>query len=89
MEDSINWIDNSKDENLITIRNCVDKVLVFYDMSYTMIERNNFIITVFKLIQKKYIAPEIANFEKNKNVIIYTIVKSYLGSIKIGKPNLH
>jgi hypothetical protein len=82
-------IDESKDENIIITRNCVDHYLIKYGLKFSQIERDDIIILVFKIIQKQYIAPEHSRFEANKQAIICTVVKSYLGSVKLGKPNLH
>lgn len=82
-------IDSSTDENLIITRNSVDKYIVKFKMTCSQDERNDMVIKVFALIQKKYIAPNEAHFETKKKVLINTITKSYVGSVKFGKPNIH
>lgn len=84
-----NWlIDSSTDENIILTRNIVDKYIVDFNIDCNQNERNNHIIKVFKLIQKKYIAPQNEHFEENKVGIITQVAKSYLISVKVGKPNI-
>ena len=82
-------VDESEDKNLLLVRDFVDKYIIIFILTFTKEEREEHIYKVYNLILKKYIAPENTNFEPNKKTIISTIVKSYLGSVKLGKPNIH
>ena len=89
MEDSLTKeIESSVDENMIITRNAVDSYLVKYGLSCTQDERNDIIMKVFGLIEKKYIGPNNTKFDTDKSTIIGTVVKSYIGSLKLGKPNI-
>ena len=48
-------IDSSTDENIIVARNLVDKYIVYLKISCDQDERNNMIMKVISLVQKKYI----------------------------------
>jgi hypothetical protein len=90
MEDSLTKeIESSTDENMVITRNAVDNSIVLFKLSCTQDERNDMVMKVFALVEKKYIGPQNTRFEENKNSIIGTIVKSYVGSVKMGKPNIH
>jgi len=90
MEDSLTKeIDSSTDENLIVTRNLVDKYIVAFNMTHDQDERNDMIMKVIGLVQKKYIAPQYECFEANRDSIIAQIAKSYVMSVKVGKPNIH
>jgi len=90
MEDSLTkQIDSSTDENLITTRIAVDNAIVLCKLTVTIEERSEMVMKVFKLIQKKYLASPNSKFETNKASIIGTVAKSYVVSVKSGKPNLH
>jgi hypothetical protein len=90
MEDSLTKeIDSSTDENLIVTRNLVDKYIMAFNMTSDQDERNDMIMKVIGLVQKKYIAPQYERFEANRDSIIAQIAKSYVISVKVGKPNIH
>jgi hypothetical protein len=90
VEDKLNQnIDSSTDDNIILTRNLVDKYIVEFNIDCNQNERNNHIIKVFKLVRKKYIAPQYEHFEENKLSIITHVTKSYLISIKAGKTNIN
>lgn len=89
MEDSLTKeIDSSTDENLIVTRNLVDKYIVAFNMTHDQDERNDMIMKVLGLVQKKYIAPQNERFEANRVSIIAQIAKSYVMSVKVCKPNI-
>lgn len=81
-------IDSSTDENIIVARNLVDKYIVYLKISCDQDERNNMIMKVISLVQKKYITPQYERFEANRSLIIAQITKSYVISVKVGKPNI-
>lgn len=88
MEDNLTkQIDSSTDENLITTRIAVDNALILCKLSVTIEQRSEMVMTVFRLIQKKYLASPNSKFEANKENIIGTIAKSYITSVKLGKSN--
>lgn len=89
MEDILKEIDSSTDENIILTRNLVDRYIVEFKIDCNQIERNNHIIKVFKLVQKKYIAPQYEHFKAFRKTIIAQVAKSYIASVKTGKPNIN
>jgi len=71
-------VDDSKDENVIIIRDYVDKYLTDYNIETTMDKRNEIIQNISNLIKKKFVGPENKIFKLNKSSIIDTVVNSYM-----------
>jgi len=79
MENSLNeFIETSTDENLLIIKSYVDEYIVYFKANYNLEQRNQLIMEVFKLAQKKYLASPNAKFESNKRGVLGILTKSYI-----------
>ena len=89
MEDNLTKeIESSTDDNMIVTRNAVDNAITLCKIFCTQDERNDMVMKVFRLVEKKYIGPNNPIFEEKKKSIIGTIAKSYAVSVKTGKSNI-
>lgn len=71
-------IESNEDEHFILVRWFIDQYIMSFNMDCTLELRNEMVVEVFKLIQKKYLASPNAKFKNNKRAAIATVVKSYL-----------
>lgn len=60
------------------VRLLVDHYIVLFDMDCNLETRNEIILDVFRLIEKKYLVSPNAKFENDKKTVISIVVKSYL-----------
>lgn len=59
-------------------KQAVDHFIIRFDLEYDVKERNETVDSVFKLIQKNYLARPNSKFEKNKMTSIGIVAKSFL-----------
>ena len=83
MENSLTkQIDESTDENLILVRQLVDKAIFEYSslyfVTYVEDERNDLIMKIFSLLEKKYLASPNSRWERHKNEITSIIISSFI-----------
>lgn len=79
MENSLNeYIETNTDENLLIIKSYVDEYIVYFKAKYNLEQRNQLIMEVLKIAEKKYIASPNAKFESNRRSILGTLTKSYI-----------
>jgi hypothetical protein len=75
-------INESTNPNMILLRIEVDNAIYeyseIYGVSYTMDERNQLILDIFKILEKKYLASPNKRWEKDKKFVTSTIIQSFI-----------
>lgn len=73
-----NQIEQSTDENIILIKNSVDRLITKYKLGYDVDERNRTIIAIYEVIVKKFLTSENSKFTKFKQYEIGVITQAFV-----------
>lgn len=78
------FLENTNTEELQILKSVVDYYIVKFDQKYDFEERNELIMNIYRLLEKKVLANPNAKFDSDKVSYIGIIAKSYI-TVKIAK----